>query len=289
MYDKTQNMKDKLTNQTAQIFGYSTKEIMDVVVSTGTKIAIAAVILIVGLWITKRLVKRINKILSKSDMDQGLKTFLCSLTSIGLKALIVITAIGQLGIEMTSFVAILAAAGLAIGMAFSGTLSNFAGGVMLLVFKHYKVGDYVQIQGEGGVVKEIQIFNTVLQTLGNKIIILPNGPVANGNITNFTSMDTRRVDFSFGFGYGEDYQLAKKTVLDVVLKDERILADPAPFFGLGSMGDSSVNMTVRVWCKTEHYWDVHFDTNEKVYEAFEATEGLSIPYPQMDVHVNQVK
>ncbi|MGB0933474.1 MAG: mechanosensitive ion channel family protein [Lishizhenia sp.] len=282
-------MKNEISNETAQFFGYSLKEIIDACVNTGTKIAITAAILIIGFWVVKRVIKKTRKVLAKRDMDEGLKTFLTSLINIGLKTLIVITAIGQLGIEMTSFIAILGAAGLAIGMAFSGTLSNFAGGVMVLVFKPYKVGDYVQIQGEEGVVKEIQIFNTILQTLGNKIIILPNGPVANGNITNFTSMDTRRVDFSFGFGYGEDFQLAKKTVLDVVLKDDRILADPAPFFGLGSMGDSSVNMTVRVWCKTEHYWDVHFDTNEKVYEAFEATEGLSIPYPQMDVHVNQVK
>ena len=282
-------MKNEISNESAQFFGYSLKEIIDACVNTGTKIAIAAIIIIIGFWVVKRLIKKTRKVLAKRDMDEGLKTFLISLINVGLKALIVITAIGQLGIEMTSFIAILGAAGLAIGMAFSGTLSNFAGGVMVLVFKPYKVGDYVQIQGEEGVVKEIQIFNTILQTLGNKIIILPNGPVANGNITNFTSMDTRRVDFSFGFGYGEDFQLAKKTVLDVVLKDNRILADPAPFFGLGSMGDSSVNMTVRVWCKTEHYWDVHFDTNEKVYEALEATEGLSIPYPQMDVHVNQVK
>lgn len=282
-------MKDIIVDKQDLIFGYSMKEITDTAVGIGTKIAIAVVILIIGFWITKRVVKRINKVLSKREMDEGLKTFLGSLTSIGLKALIVITAISQLGIQMTSFVAILGAAGLAIGMAFSGMLSNFAGGVMLLVFKHYKVGDFVKIQGEEGVVKEIQIFNTILQTLGNKIIILPNGPVANGNITNFTSMDTRRVDFSFGFGYGENFNLAKETVHNIVIQDSRILNDPAPFYGLGSMGDSSVNMTVRVWCKTSDYWDVHFDLNEKVYAAFEATEGLSIPYPQMDVHVSQLK
>lgn len=276
------------TNEVANelIFGYTTKELTDLVVGVGTKIVIAAAILIIGMWITKRLVKRINKVLTKGDMDPSLKTFLTSLTSVGLKALIVVSAIGQLGIEMTSFVAILGAAGLAVGMAFSGTLSNFAGGVMLLVFKPFKVGDFVEVQGESGTVSEILIFNTILKTTDNKVIILANGAVANGTITNFTKADKRRVDWSFGIAYGDDLKSAKDLLAKFISEDDRILTDPEPFIGLGELADSSVNITVRVWTKTEDYWPVFFDMNERVYNEFDAA-GLSIPFPQVDVHLQK--
>ena len=190
---------------------------------------------------------------------------------------------------MTSFVAILGAAGFAIGMAFSGTLSNLAGGVMILLFKPFKVEDFIEAQGETGIVKEIQIFHTIMNTTDNKTIIIPNGPLSNGNITNYTMQEIRRVDFSFGFAYGEDYQLAKKVLMDLYLNHPKVLKDPEPFIGLGELADSSVNVTVRLWTKVEDYWDVYFYMNEKVYEKFNETEGLSIPFPQMDVHVDQVK
>lgn len=269
------------------IFGYTGKEITDIVVSNVVQVAIAAAILIVGFWVTKIIVKRMRKVFKKREMDQSLNGFLCSMTSVGLKILIVITAIGQLGIQMTSFVAILGAAGLAIGMAFSGTLSNFAGGVMLLIFKPFKIGDLVNVQGEEGIVDEIMIFNTILKTLDNKVIILANGAVANGTITNYTKADKRRVDYVFGIAYGDDLQKAKALLLKFASEDSRIISDPeAPMVALGELGDSSVNITMRVWTKTDDYWGVYFDMNERVYQEFDAA-GLSIPFPQMDVHVSK--
>jgi len=269
------------------MFGFSQKEITEAVLPVGIKIMVATLILIIGLWITKFIVKKINKVLHKRDMDESLRGFLCSLTSVGLKALIIITAIGQLGIEMTSFVAILAAAGLAIGMAFSGTLSNFAGGVMLLIFKPFKVGDFVNVQGEKGVVSEIQIFNTVLKTSDNKVIIMANGAVANGTITNYSKADKRRVEWVFGIGYGDDLKIARALLQKFAKEDERVVNDPQePLIVLGELGDSSVNITMRVWTKTENYWGVFYDMNERVYNEFEAA-GLNIPFPQMDVHMKK--
>ena len=191
----------------------------------------------------------------------------------------------MLGIEMTSFIAILAAAGLAVGMALSGTLQNFAGGVMILLFKPYKVGDVIEAQGYIGSVKEIQIFVTVLTTPDNKTIIIPNGPLSNGSLTNFSTQETRRVDWTFGIGYGDDVDKAKEIIRNIVESDERVLKDPAVFIALGEMADSSVNLTVRVWVNAADYWGVFFDTNEKVYHAFNAG-GINIPFPQMDVHVH---
>ena len=201
-----------------------------------------------------------------------------------LKVLVVITAITQLGVEMTSFVALLGAAGIAIGMAFSGTLSNFAGGVMILVLKPFKVGDLVLTQGEQGIVKEIQIFNTYLHTTDNKVIILPNGPVANGNIINFTQADKRRVDWIFSISYGDDFEQAKKLVQQFMKEDNRILPDPENFIGLSLLADSAVTITVRAWVKTDDFYPVFFDMNELVYKEFEEN-GLHFPFPQMDIHL----
>ncbi|MFT5777795.1 MAG: small conductance mechanosensitive channel [Crocinitomicaceae bacterium] len=278
-------LQGKLTDEF--ILGFSQKEITDVLVSIGLKVLIAGAILFFGLLITKYLVKKVNKLLNKRDMDQSLRGFLCSLISVGLKALVIITALSQLGIEMTSFVAILGAAGLAIGIAFSGTLSNFAGGVMLLLFKPFKIGDLVKMQGEEGIVDSILIFNTILKTLDNKVIILANGAVANGTITNYTKADKRRVDWSFGIGYGDDLKIAKEILTRFSKEDERIINDPEPpLVVLGELGDSSVNIIVRAWVKTEDYWGVFFHMNERVYTEF-GKAGLSIPYPQMDVHITK--
>ena len=269
-----------------EMLGLKSGELTGIIVSNLINILIAVAILVIGLWITKMIVKNVDKVLKKREMDHSLRTFLSSLASIGLKALIVITAIGQLGIEMTSFVAILGAAGLAIGMAFSGTLSNFAGGVMLLIFKPFKVGDFVAVQGEEGVVSEILIFNTILKTVDNKVIILANGAVANGTIVNYTKADKRRVDWTFGIGYGDDLKVAKDLLTKFVAEDSRVLHEDANLVALGELGDSSVNITVRAWCKTEDYWGVFFDMNERVYKEFEAA-GLAIPFPQMDVHIQK--
>lgn len=252
----------------------------------GTNLVIAIAVLVIGMFIAKRITKVVARVLTKKDFDESLQKFLLSLVSISLRILVVMSALGQLGVEMTSFVALIGAAGLAIGMAFSGTLSNFAGGIMILIFRPYKVGDYVSAQGEEGIIHEIQIFNTIILTLDNKTIIIPNGAMANGNITNFTMQELRRVDFVVGIGYGDDYKKAKEVLERFISEDDKILKDPAPFIGLGELADSSVNITLRVWGKTDDYWDIHFKMNEKIYTEFDQA-GLNIPYPQMDVHVHQ--
>jgi len=266
--------------------GLSDGELLRLILTHSTNILIAALILFVGFWLAKKVSKTVITVMKKKKTDESLASFISSIAGMGLKIMVVIVAIGQLGIEMTSFIAILGAAGLAIGMAFSGTLSNFAGGVMILFFKPFKIGDYVNVQGEEGVVKEILIFNTILTTLDNKTIILANGAVANGTITNFTKQKQRRVDWSFGIAYGDDLKVAKELLQKFIDEDKRILKDPESFIGLGELGDSSVNITTRAWVKTADYWGVFFDMNERVYTEFEAA-GLSIPFPQMDVHIQK--
>ena len=278
-----------MEKETELLFGYTQSEIIDLIFSVGINLLIAIVILFVGFKLAGIISRSLGKILEKRNSDIGLVTFLKSFIAIVIKLLTIITVFTQLGVEMTSFVAILGAAGFAIGMAFSGTLSNLAGGVMILLFKPFKVEDFIEAQGETGIVKEIQIFHTIMNTTDNKTIIIPNGPLSNGNITNYTMQEIRRVDFSFGFAYGEDYQLAKKVLMDLYLNHPKVLKDPEPYIGLGELADSSVNVTVRLWTKVEDYWEVYFYMNEKVYEKFNETEGLSIPFPQMDVHVDQVK
>lgn len=267
-------------------FGFSQDDIWATLAEIGINLLIAVVIFIIGMRLAKFFSKMVVKILEKRDSDKGLITFMRGLVSGLVKVLTIITVFSQVGVQMTSFIAILGAAGLAIGMAFSGTLSNLAGGVMLLIFKPFKVGDYITCQGESGTVNEIQIFHTVMTTPDNKTIIIPNGPLYNGNITNFSMQPTRRVDFTFGFGYGEDYKLARDTILEIVNSHDKVFQDPAPFVKLGSLGDSSVNLTVRIWSKKEDYWDIHWYVNEQVYAKFGEIEGLSIPFPQMDVHVD---
>ena len=269
-----------------KMLGMNTGSLSALLIDVGIRIAITLAILIIGFWIAKVLSKAIVKVLKKRGADDSLVSFIRSLTSIGLKVLVLITAMSQLGVEMTSFVAILGAAGLSIGLAFSGTLSNFAGGVMILLFKPFKVGDYVNMQGEEGTVKEILIFNTNLTTLDNKIIILANGAVANGTVTNFTKAEKRRVDWVFGIAYGDDLKVAKVLLDKFISEDERILKEGANFIGVGELGDSSVNITVRAWVKTEDYWNVFFTMNERVYNEF-GDAGLSIPFPQMDVHMQK--
>lgn len=245
----------------------------------------ALVALVIGLWVIKWILKAVNAGMTRGSVDESLKPFLISLISSLLKVMLAISIMSMLGIAMTSFIAILGAAGLAVGMALSGTLQNFAGGVMILLFKPFKVGDYIEAQGYNGVVKEIQIFVTILTTPDNKTIIIPNGGLSNGSVINFSTQKTRRVDWVFGIGYGDDLNKAKDILSNILSNDERILKDPDVFIGLGEMADSSVNLTVRVWVNAADYWGVFFDTNEKVYNDFN-TGGINIPFPQMDVHVH---
>ncbi|XOV67507.1 MAG: mechanosensitive ion channel family protein [Fluviicola sp.] len=267
-------------------FGLDEGTIAGLATEIGIRLAVALIIYIVGFWLARQLSRGFRKILERRETDQSLTTFLTSLTSIGLKVLVIVSVITQLGVEMTSFVALLGAAGLAIGMAFSGTLSNFAGGVIILLLKPFKVGDYIETQDEQGTVREIQIFNTILTTLDNKVIILANGAVANDTIINFTKAKKRRVDWSFGIAYGDDLKTAKDLLSRFIKEDERIMQNEENFVGLGELGDSSVNVTVRAWVAVEDYWPVFFDMNERVYTEF-ADAGLSIPFPQMDVHIQK--
>ncbi len=274
-------------NKLEEMMGLKPGELGDLLWNIGIKIGIALAVLIVGFWLAKMMSKGVERLLKKRKADESLIGFMRSLTSIGIKTLVVVTAITQLGVEMTSFVAILGAAGLAIGMAFSGTLSNFAGGIMILLFKPYRVGDLVKMQGETGVVQEIQIFNTFLNTPDNQTIIVANGAAANGNITNYTKdSDIRTVNWTFGIAYGDDIQAARNLLMKFFDEDKRILDDQEKVVVLGELGDSSVNLGCRVWVKNDDYFGVLFDINERVYTEFE-TAGLSIPFPQMDVHIQK--
>lgn len=259
----------------------------DILLVYGGNLLKAIAVLVIGLWIVKIIAKLIRATLNKSEVDISLQGFLVSLISILLKVMVYITALGMLGVEMTSFIAILGAAGLAVGLALSGTLQNFAGGVMILFFKPFKVGDFVDAQGYMGVVKEIQIFVTTLTTGDNKTIIIPNGPLSTGSLTNFSTQATRRVDWTFGIGYGDDVDKAYEVLGELISEDERILSDPEPFMAVSELADSSVNIVVRVWVNSGDYWGVFFKMNEQVYKTFDKA-GLSIPYPQTDVHLHKV-
>ena len=254
----------------------------------GMRLIGAIILLIIGFWVIKIVVKTASKGIDKKVEDASLKGFAKSFITIVLKVLLIISAMTVAGIPMTSFVALLGAAGLAIGMALSGTLQNFAGGVMVLVFKPFKVGDYIEAIGHAGVVKEIQIFNTILNTPDNRIIIIPNGKVYSESIVNYSKAETRRVDMIFGISYDDDVNKAKEIILDVIKTNENILTDPAPFLALKELGDSSVNIVVRVWVESPNYWPTYFYLNENVFEAFKK-QKINIPYPQMDVHLKQLK
>lgn len=262
-------------------------KVYELAIYWGPKVIGAIVVLIIGLWVIKRITKSLSKALDKRNYDPSLKSFLKSILNLLLKAMLIISVFGMIGIEMTSFVAILGAAGLAIGLALSGTLQNFAGGVMILIFKPFKVGDWIDAQGHSGSVNAIHIINTILKTGDNKTIIIPNGSLFNGSLTNYSSEEKRRVDWTVGIAYGDDYDKAKSVLLDLIKQDERILNEPAePFIALAELADSSVNLAMRCWVNAGDYWAVKFAMNEKIYKTFDK-EGLNIPFPQMDVHMHK--
>lgn len=253
------------------------------------KVLLALLTLFIGHLVIRGLLRSIRKVSTKRNFDETLQKFLVSLLKALLYAVLVISVAGMVGIQTTSFVAILGAAGLAIGLALQGSLSNFAGGVLILIFKPFKVGDVIDAQGHLGIVDEIQIFTTILKTFDNKVIIIPNGALANGTITNITKEETRRVDMSFGISYDDDIDKAKQILTDLIKADERVINEPAePFIVMNELGDSSVNFVVRAWCKAADYWGIYFDMLEKVKKTFDK-EGISIPYPQQDVHLYQKK
>jgi len=261
-------------------------QLVNVSIQYGPKLIGAVIVWIIGSIVIKKLLNLFVKGLDKQNTDASLKPFLKSVVGILLKVLLAISVLSMLGVAMTSFIAILGAAGLAIGMALSGTLQNFAGGVMILLFKPFQVGDLIDAQGHKGKVKEIQIFNTILTDLDNKTIIIPNGGLSTNSMVNYSTEPTRRVDISVGIAYGENVDKSREILMELAKNDDRVLSDPAPFIGITEMADSSVNLTFRVWINSDDYWDVFFDMNENVYNAFNKS-GVQIPFPQMDVHIQK--
>lgn len=259
-----------------KLFGIKYTDVNQFLVKMGTNLLVCILILIIGFWLANILSKTLRKILRKSNTDEGLVTFATSFIAMVMKILVVVTAITQIGVEMTSFVALLGAAGLAIGMAFSGTLSNFAGGIMILVLKPFKVGDTIMTQDEKGIVKEIQIFNTYLYTADNKVIILPNGPVANGNITNFTKADKRRVDTFFNLSVEDDMAKAREIIETIIHSDQRILKDPVFFIGIESSSNGVVQLVVRVWVMTDQHLDILYFLNETIFQQLKE-KGFHFP------------
>ncbi|MDD6020860.1 MAG: mechanosensitive ion channel [bacterium] len=253
-------------------------------VTLGERVLAALVIFIVGKYIIKWINRLFAKVLENRKVEAGVQTFLRSMVNILMIIMLAMAVIGRLGIELTGFAALLASAGVAVGMALSGNLQNLAGGLIILVFRPYKVGDYIESgTGASGTVQEIQIFHTVLVTPDNKVIYAPNGVMSNALCTNYSHKEERRVDFTFSFEYGEDFEKVRAVLLKVIAADSRILTTPEPFIELGAMADSSVNVTVRVWVKSADYWNVFFGMNKEVYATFNK-EGINIPYPQMVVH-----
>jgi small conductance mechanosensitive channel len=262
-------------------------QLIEMAVNFGPNLILAIITFFIGSWVISGVIKSLGKMMDKRNVDPSLTPFLKSLLGMMLRIMLIISVISMVGIEMTSFVAILGAAGLAIGLSMQGTLQNFAGGVMILLFKPFKVGQFIDATGYMGTVKEIQIFNTIMTTPDNKRIIIPNGALAGSSMTNFSAEETRRVDWTFGISYGDDYDKAKELLLSWVDADPRAMKEPAPFIALSELADSSVNIVVRVWVDPADYWGLYFDMNEKVYKEF-GKHGLNIPFPQMDVHVDKM-
>lgn len=256
----------------------------ELVLTYGPNVLLAIITLIIGWWLVKRVVNVVDRAMERSEVEGTLRGFLSSMIGILLKALLLISVASMIGIETTSFIAMLGAMGLAVGLALQGSLANFAGGVLILFFRPFKVGDLIEAQGFLGIVKEIQIFVTILTTLDNRRIIIPNGPLSNGCITNLNAESHRRVDMTFGISYGDDVLKAKEVIHQVIATDDRILKNPPPDVFVSEHADSSVNFVVRPWVHPDHYWDVYFHMHEQLKLAFDR-EGISIPFPQRDIHV----
>lgn len=250
----------------------------------GLQIIRAVLFLVIGRYLAILLKKIIQRLLTKSKVEETLVSFITSLSYVAMLTIVVIAVLEELGFKTTSFVAILGAAGLAIGLAMQGSLSNFAAGVLMIIFKPFKVGDFIEAAGASGVVEEIGIFTTIIKTPDNKEIIIPNSKVTGDNIVNYSAKDTRRVDIVAGVSYSDDLDKVRTVLEQVLSEDERILKDPAPMIAVMELADSSVNLTVRSWVKTEDYWNVFFATQEKIKKRFD-DEGISIPFPQQDIHL----
>lgn len=260
-----------------------TQQLIDAGVRAGGSILKAILVFIVGRFLISMLNKLAVRMMDKRRVDVSIKTFVKSLVNILLTILLIISVVGALGVETTSFAALLASAGVAIGMALSGNLQNFAGGLVILLFKPYKVGDWIESQNFSGTVREIQIFHTILTTADNKLVYVPNGSLSSGVVTNYNTQETRRVEWVVGVDYGEDYDKVDRVVREVLATDSRILGTPEPFIALHALSASSVNVVIRVWVNTADYWGVYFDTNKAIYNTFNE-KGINFPFPQLTVH-----
>jgi small conductance mechanosensitive channel len=260
------------------------RKLIDFGITAGHHILVAAIILVVGRLLIGLINRLVNRLLTRRHIDPSVQSFLRSLVKILLTVLLVVSVIGALGINTTSFAALLASAGVAIGMALSGNFQNFAGGLIILLFKPYRVGDWIEAQGVQGKVKEIQIFHTVVVMADNKVVYLPNGSMSNAVVINYSAVGTRRVEWIIGIDYGESIDKAQQTIQGLFVGDSRILTDPAPFVAVGALADSCVSLTVRVWVREDDYWAVFHDVYAKIYNAFNAA-GINFPYPQQTVHI----
>ena len=256
-------------------------------VDYGPKVLAALLVFIIGKFVAKMLTGAVRKLMVKGNLDESVAKFLGSLAYMMLMTMVVIAALGQLGVPTNSFVAIIGAAGLAVGFALQGSLGNFAAGVMIMIFRPFKVGDFVEAGGHAGVIEEVQVFATMMRSGDNKLIIIPNNAVTGGSIVNYSAKDTRRIDMVFGIGYDDDIKKAKEILERMVKADSRVLADPAPTIAVAELADSSVNFVVRPWVKGGDYWPTKFDLTESIKLEFDK-EGISIPFPQQDVHMHQV-
>ena len=258
------------------------------IITYGGKLLLALLTLFIGMWLIKRLMRIMGKYFELRKYEETLKKFLSQLISAVLKVLLIISVVSMLGVQMTAFIALLGAIGLAFGMALSGTLQNFAGGVLLLILKPFKVGDYIEAQDYSGTVESIQIFHTILLTPDKKTIIIPNGPLSNGAAINYSASPLRRVDWNFGIGYSDSIDEAREIITNLLVNDKRVLKDPAPFIGVASLEESSINIVTRAWVNASDFWDLFFEMNEKVRKTFDQ-KGISIPFPQRNVHVYETK
>mgnify|MGYP001815186205 FL=1 len=259
-------------------------QVQDLVAAWGLKVIAAIAIFIIGRWIAQGVRRVVRRVMEKAEVDPIIIGFTASIAYIALLAFVVIAALGQLGIQTTSFIAILGAAGLAIGLALQGSLANFAAGFLMIIFRPFKVGDFIEGAGVAGVVEAIQIFTTTLKTGDNKLIIIPNAKLSGDNIINYSAQETRRVDMTVGVAYDADLSRVKEILKEIVNKDERVLSDPEPMIAVAELADSSVNLVVRAWVKTADYWGVKFDATEMIKKRFDE-EGIGIPFPQRDIHI----
>ena len=282
------SIKESLAQKAEQLASIDFGNVMTTLINQGARVVfniiIALVVYYVGRWIIKRVVKIIDKICEKKSVEISLKKFLLNLSRAVMYILLVTVIIGLIGLDMTSFIAIFASAGLAVGMALSGTLQNFAGGVMILAFRPFKVGDFIEAQGQAGTVKEISLFSTIINTLDNKTIIVPNGGLSTGIVNNYSKEPIRRVDLTVSISYGDDYQLARSVIMELIESDQRIKQTPAPFVGLSTLNQSSVDIAVLLWVDAADYAGVKFSMNERIYKTL-PERGLNFPYPHLDVNI----